>query len=83
MANDFGNTEQLMRSSVNMVNASVTYQAPGDHWEFSVGGTNLADERYIMNGFNQGGIAVIFGTYSPPRQWFATFRFRPEASGTQ
>jgi outer membrane receptor protein involved in Fe transport len=82
-ANDFGNTEQLMRGSVNMVNASVTYQAPGGHWELSIGGTNLADERYIMNGFNQGGIAVIFGSYSPPREWFATFRFRPEANSSK
>jgi iron complex outermembrane receptor protein len=74
LANDLGNTALLIRDPTNLVNASVTYRAPDDKWEFAVGGTNLSDERYIVSGQNQGGVAVIDAVYSRPREWFATIR---------
>jgi iron complex outermembrane receptor protein len=72
--NDLGNEELLKRDATNIVNASVTYAAPDDKWEFVVGGSNLTDERYIVSGQNQGGVAVIDAVYSRPREWFATVR---------
>ncbi len=74
LANDLGNTALLIRDSTNIVNASVTYRAPDDKWELALGGTNLSDERYIVSGQNQGGVAVIDAVYSRPREWFATIR---------
>ena len=74
MANDLGNTALLNRPGVDMLNLSATYRLPGDHWEVSVGGTNVLDERYIVTGQNQGGVAAIYGTYNDPSEWFATLR---------
>jgi iron complex outermembrane receptor protein len=72
--NDIGNTLELERKATNMVDASVTYRPRDSHWEVSVGGTNLTNERYVVTGQNQGAVAVIDATYSDPREWFATFR---------
>jgi iron complex outermembrane receptor protein len=74
--NDIGNTSELKREATHMLDASITYRAPGAHWEASIGGTNLANERYIVTGQNQGAVAVIQATYSDPTEWFATFRYR-------
>jgi iron complex outermembrane recepter protein len=81
LANDFGNSELLLRPSTNIFNASVTYRVPGDQFEFVVGGVNLSDERYIVTGLNQGGVAVVDASYNAPRQWFATLRFIPHIGG--
>jgi iron complex outermembrane receptor protein len=57
-----------------MVNASITYSSPDDKWALSFGGTNLSDERYIVSGQNQGGVAVVDAVFSRPREWYGTFR---------
>jgi len=72
--NDLGNEELLKRDATNMVNASITYAATDDKWALTFGGTNLSDERYIVSGQNQGGVATIDAVYSRPREWYATFR---------
>jgi iron complex outermembrane recepter protein len=79
--NDIGNTWQLARPAMSLLNASITYQAPSRQWEVAVGGTNLTDKRYIVSGQNQGGVAVIDASYNAPREWYATFRYRPEFGG--
>ena len=72
--NDLGNTPELKRPPTDMLDASVTYRLPGDKYSVSVGGTNLTDERNIISGQNQGGIAEVFGVYNAPREWYATLR---------
>jgi iron complex outermembrane recepter protein len=72
--NDLGNTQALKRDSTDLVNASITYAAPEDKWEFVVGGTNLSDDRYIVSGQWQGGVSVVDASYNRPREWFATIR---------
>jgi iron complex outermembrane receptor protein len=74
--NDLGNSLALERLASSMLNASITYRAPGDKWEVVVGGTNLTDTRNIVTGQNQGGVAVIDATFSAPREAFVTFRIR-------
>ena len=73
--NDIGNTAELKRPTTNIVNASITYREPKDRWEVSIGGTNLTNQRYVVSGQNQGGVAVIDAVYSDPAEWYATFRF--------
>jgi len=73
--NDIGNTAELRRPTTNIVNASLTYRPTNGHWEASLGATNLTNERYVVSGQNQGGVAVIDAVYSEPTEWFATFRF--------
>ena len=77
--NDIGNTWQLERPDMSLINAVVTYRAPTRVWEIALGATNLSDKRYITNGQNQGGVQTIFGTYNAPREWYATFRYLPGA----
>ncbi|MDB6091412.1 MAG: TonB-dependent receptor, partial [Gammaproteobacteria bacterium] len=79
--NDIGNTWQLARPAMSLVNASATYQAPDGQWELAVGGLNVTDKRYIVTGQNQGGVAVIDASYNAPREWYATFRYRPAFGG--
>ena len=69
--NDLGNTPQMARPPADMIDASATYRFPGDKYAITVGGTNLTDERNILSGQNQGGIAETFGVYNAPREWYA------------
>ena len=79
LANDFGNTQLLMRGATDIFNASITYKTPKDQLEFILGGTNLSDKRYIVSGQNQSGVAVIDASYNRPREWFASIRFLPSS----
>jgi iron complex outermembrane recepter protein len=80
--NDIGNTWQLARPAMSLVNASGTYRAPSGAWELTVGGVNVTDKRYIVFGQNQGGLANIYGTYNEPAEWYATLRYHPSFSGS-
>lgn len=74
ISNDLGNTQLLKRPHIDMLNASVSYTFPSEKYQLVVGATNLTDDRYLVTGQNQGGVAVIYGTYSDPRMWYATLR---------
>ena len=80
-SNDLGNTDMLRRDATDIVNASVTYRAPDGAWEFAVGGTDLTDKRYIVGGQYNGGAGINDASWNRPREWFATVRFSPQASG--
>ena len=43
-------------------------------YEFIVGGTNLSDERYLVTGSINDTAGEHVGTYSRPREWYATVR---------
>ena len=74
-ANDTINTPLLLRPDLHLLDASLTYTAPGEAWQFVAGGTNLTDKRYIVSGQDNGGAGLIYGTYNPPRQWFVAIRY--------
>jgi iron complex outermembrane receptor protein len=71
MKNDTEGTFLLDRPSTTVVNASVTYREPNDHWDLTVGGTNLTNERYLTTGQAQLAGGQIYGTYSRPSEWYA------------
>ena len=72
MFNDVQNTPLLSRPKVDMFNASIGIISPDGRLTFTLGGTNLGDTRYITTGQPQIAGGVIFGTYNPPREWYAT-----------
>ncbi|WP_188062822.1 TonB-dependent receptor [Sphingobium sp. KCTC 72723] len=74
--NDTENTVLIARGATDMLNASVTYREPSEHWELSIGGTNLLNERYLTTGQNQVAGGVTYGTYSRPVEWYATARVK-------
>ncbi|TWB71765.1 iron complex outermembrane receptor protein [Nitrospirillum amazonense] len=76
MYNDTANTALLERQSTNVVNASVTYTTADERWQATVGGSNITNDRYLTTGNENDAAGVIFGTYSPPAQWFATLKYK-------
>jgi len=72
MFNDVENTPLLERHAANMVNALTSLTSPGGKIVLTIGATNLADRRYVTTGQAQIAGGVIFGTYNPPREYYAT-----------
>ncbi|MEO8115062.1 MAG: hypothetical protein ABI655_11810, partial [Phenylobacterium sp.] len=60
-----------VRPTTDVVNLSATYREPGEHWELTVGGTNVTDERYLVTGQAQIAGGQVYGTYSRPAEWYA------------
>ncbi len=75
MVNDSLNTENLKRPSTENLNAAIRYLSPEGEFEFVVGGTNLTDERYLTTGSINEAAGEHVGTYSRPREWYATVRY--------
>ena len=72
MFNDVQNTPLLSRPKVDMIDASAGIIAPDGRLTFTLGGTNLGDKRFITTGQPQIAGGVVFGTYNPPREWYAS-----------
>jgi len=72
MFNDVQNTELLKRPVTDLFNASASIVAPNGKVTFTIGGTNLSDQRYITTGQPQFAGGVIYGTYNAPREAYAT-----------
>lgn len=70
--NDTENTPELKRDAVNMVNASVMYQAPEERWYASAGVVNALNDRYLVTGAANLASGQIYGTYNRPIEWFVT-----------
>jgi iron complex outermembrane receptor protein len=70
--NDTENTPELKRDPVNLVNASVSYQAPDDRWYATAGVVNALNERYLVTGSANLASGQIYGTYNRPIEWFVT-----------
>ena len=75
LRNDTEGTLLLIRPTTDIINASLTYKA-AEHWELTVGGTNLTDERYLVTGQAQIAGGQIYGTYSRPAEWYARLGFK-------
>jgi iron complex outermembrane receptor protein len=75
MRNDTEGTFLLMRPVTDIVNASLTYNAPSKNWNLTVGGTNLTNDRYLVTGQAQIAGGQIYGTYSRPAEWYVRVGF--------
>ncbi|WP_072382428.1 TonB-dependent receptor [Novosphingobium sp. NDB2Meth1] len=69
--NDTERAYLLQRAATDILNGSITYREPGEHWDVTVGGTNLTDTRYLVTGQAQIAGGQFYGTYSRPREWYA------------
>jgi iron complex outermembrane receptor protein len=74
MQNTAPNTPLLARPSTTMLNASVHWIPAGGQFEWTVGGTNLTDERYLTVGSTNPAAGEIVGSYNPPRMWYVSVR---------
>ncbi|MFN4134089.1 MAG: TonB-dependent receptor [Novosphingobium sp.] len=75
MRNDTEGTILLLRPTTDIVNASIQYQAPGNQWNLTVGGTNITNERYLITGQAQIAGGQIYGTYNRPAEWYVRLGF--------
>lgn len=74
--NNVERTFVLNRPSVSILNASVAYKDPGEHYTITVGGTNLTNKRYISSGTAIPAFGAIIGSYSRPTEWYARLGFK-------
>jgi iron complex outermembrane receptor protein len=76
MFNDGPNTPLYERPQTKLLNAGIHYIPEGAKYEFIVGATNLTDERFITTGSTNYAAGEVVGSYSQPREWYATMHVR-------
>jgi iron complex outermembrane recepter protein len=64
------------RPSTDLLNASVTYREPNEHWDITFGGTNLTNDRYLSTGQAQLAGGQVYGSYNRPVEWYAKLGFK-------
>jgi iron complex outermembrane recepter protein len=69
--NDTERAFLLQRPSTDILNGSIAYREPNDHWDITLGMTNITDTRYLVTGQAQIAGGQFYGTYSRPREWYA------------
>jgi len=74
--NNVERTFVLNRPGVSILNASISYADPGEHYTLTVGGTNLTNERYVTSGSAIPAFGAIVGSYNRPVEWYARLGFK-------
>jgi iron complex outermembrane recepter protein len=74
--NNVERTFVLNRPSVSILNASVAYRDPAEHYTITVGGTNLTGKRYLASGTSIPAFGAIIGSYNRPTEWYARIGFK-------
>jgi iron complex outermembrane recepter protein len=69
--NDTERAFLLQRASTDLLNGSISYKEPNEHWDVTLGMTNITNERYLVTGQAQIAGGQFYGTYSRPREWYA------------
>ncbi len=70
------NDPSLWQGGYHIINASLNYEAPDGRWAASLGGTNLANEAYIVSGVANAGIGYAQAIVSRQREWFLNIKFK-------
>jgi iron complex outermembrane receptor protein len=73
---DVFNDPRLVQDPFDLYNAYASFLTRDQHWEVAVFGTNLSDERYRVSGNSSAGFGLAESTFSPPREWGATVKYR-------
>ena len=77
LANELTDSPNLAQGAYLLVNAFAAIADEAGRYEFRLGGTNLSDRQYIVQGFNLAefpGVETAF--FGPRRVWGATLIFR-------
>ena len=74
MQNTAPNTPLLERPSTKMLNASIHWMPESGRYEWTLGGTNLTDDRYLTVGSTNSAAGEIVGSYNPPRMWYVSVK---------
>jgi len=67
--NNVENTELLRQPGLTLLNTSLSLESANRNWKFTVGGTNITDQTYIVSGFFNPGAGLTYGTYARPAEF--------------
>jgi len=74
--NDVPNTDIGRQDGVTLTGARLGFRSSSGHWQAAVFGSNLTNERYIINSLNQfGSLGNGDASYARARQWGMTLRY--------
>lgn len=74
MWNDAQRTYLLRRPTTDIINASITFKQE-QGWSLAVGGTNITNKRYIVNGLGQKSGGLVYAIPNRPSEWYVRFGF--------
>lgn len=74
--NNAENTAELIQAPLDLFNAGITYSHGDGNWDVIAGVRNITDEEYIVSGFDQPGVGFTEATFSRPREFSLTFKYR-------
>jgi iron complex outermembrane receptor protein len=75
--NDAINTEELVQGAFGLLHARVSLGSNSGHWQFSLFGNNLTNEKYIQSGLaDKTDMGGAVANYARPRQWGFSVRYR-------
>ncbi len=67
--------EPLVQPAFGLINAQIGWLSGGGTWQFTIHGRNLADEAYLLSGYNIPALGIVNGLMSAPRTVTATLRY--------
>jgi iron complex outermembrane receptor protein len=74
VTNDPFAVENLVQDGYALIGGSLTYR-PEDNWSLKLGVDNLADERFIVSGFEAGALPFTVGSFNRGREVYAQVGF--------
>ncbi|MBN7797396.1 TonB-dependent receptor [Parahaliea mediterranea] len=72
---DTFNTAQIAQESYSLLNANVSWRSSDEHYQVTLGGTNLTDEEYLVSGIIGDAFQSYEGVYGRGTQWYLTLRY--------
>lgn len=67
--NDVENTAILRQPGLTLLNTSLSLEGPNRDWKVTLGGSNITNEAYLVGGYNNPGVGIIYGTYARPAEF--------------
>jgi len=74
VTNDPFAVENLVQSGYSLFGASAAYD-PDANWNLRAGVTNIGDERFIVSGFEGGGLPFTIGSFNRGREFYVQFGY--------
>ena len=73
--NDAVNTPLLVQDGYHLVNASIMYNDPTNHWTATLGVKNLTKEVYLGSGYADSFGGITEGVFGRPREWYLSVKY--------
>jgi len=68
--------EVLHPDGFAQLDAGVIFTTPGSHWQVSLHGRNLTDERLVNGGFTVDSFGLTDVSYTPPRRYYLAVKYQ-------